>query len=82
MGSGSGSPMACTSTATTSSSGRAGRIHFAAVTRCHLHAAATLFDQGRRGEALSVVARPRPAFAEIGLDAPAPLLALERTIVE
>jgi len=47
----------------------------------YLHAATTLLEQGRRGEALSVVHRARSAFAEIGLEPPRPLLELERSIV-
>jgi DNA-binding SARP family transcriptional activator len=47
----------------------------------YLRAASTLLQQGRRGEALSVVHRARSAFAEIGLDPPRPLLDLERSIV-
>ena len=47
----------------------------------YLRAATTLLEQGRRGEALSIVHRARGAFAEIGLDAPEALLALERSIL-
>jgi DNA-binding SARP family transcriptional activator/tetratricopeptide (TPR) repeat protein len=47
----------------------------------YLQAASTLLEQGRRGEALSVVHRARSAFAAIGLDPPTPLLDLERSIV-
>jgi DNA-binding SARP family transcriptional activator len=47
----------------------------------YLRAATTLLEQGRRGEALSVVHRARSAFAEIGLEPPTPLLELERSIV-
>jgi hypothetical protein len=47
----------------------------------YLHAATTLLEQGRRGEALSVVNRARSAFADIGLEPPMPLLELERSIV-
>ena len=47
----------------------------------YLRAASTLLQQGRRGEALSVVHRARSAFAEIGLEPPRPLLDLERSIV-
>jgi DNA-binding SARP family transcriptional activator len=47
----------------------------------YLHAATNLLEQGRRGEALSVVHRARSAFAEIGLEPPRPLLELERSIV-
>ena len=47
----------------------------------YLHAATALLEQGRRGEALSVVHRARSAFAEIGLEPPRPLLELERSIV-
>jgi DNA-binding SARP family transcriptional activator len=47
----------------------------------YLRAAAALLQQGRRGEALSVVHRARSAFAEIGLEPPRPLLDLERSIV-
>jgi DNA-binding SARP family transcriptional activator len=47
----------------------------------YLRAASTLLQQGRRGEALSVVHRARSAFAEIGMEPPGPLLDLERSIV-
>jgi DNA-binding SARP family transcriptional activator len=47
----------------------------------YLRAAVALLQQGRRGEALSVVHRARSAFAEIGLEPPRPLLDLERSIV-
>jgi DNA-binding SARP family transcriptional activator len=47
----------------------------------YLHAASTLLQQGRRGEALSVVHRARSAFAEIGLAPPRALLDLESYIV-
>ncbi|MGP8209220.1 MAG: BTAD domain-containing putative transcriptional regulator, partial [Acidimicrobiales bacterium] len=47
----------------------------------YLRAATALLEQGRRGEALSVVNRARSAFAEIGLAPPTPLLDLERSIV-
>ncbi len=47
----------------------------------YLRAATTLLQQGRRGEALSVVHRARSAFAEIGLEPPRSLLDLERSIV-
>ncbi|HTV10824.1 MAG TPA: BTAD domain-containing putative transcriptional regulator [Acidimicrobiales bacterium] len=47
----------------------------------YLRAAGALLQQGRRGEALSVVDRARSAFAEIGLEPPPPLLDLERSIV-
>jgi hypothetical protein len=47
----------------------------------YLHAATMLLEQGRRGEALSVVNRSRSAFADIGLEPPMPLLELERSIV-
>jgi len=47
----------------------------------YLRAASALLEQGRRGEALSVVHRARSAFAELGLDPPRPPLELERSIV-
>lgn len=47
----------------------------------YLRAASALLQQGRRGEALSIVHRARLAFAEIGLGPPQPLLDLERSIV-
>jgi DNA-binding SARP family transcriptional activator/ATP/maltotriose-dependent transcriptional regulator MalT len=47
----------------------------------YLRAASALLQQGRRGEALSLVHRARSAFSEIGLEPPSPLLDLERAIV-
>ena len=47
----------------------------------YLRVASALLAQGRRGEALSVVNRARSAFAELGLEPPARLLNLERSIV-
>ena len=47
----------------------------------YLRAATAQLDQGRRGEALALVERARAAFGEIGLDPPAPLVQLERTIL-
>ncbi len=47
----------------------------------YLRAAATLLEQGRRGEALAVVHRARSAFAQLGLGPPRSLLELERSIV-
>lgn len=47
----------------------------------YLRAATTLLQQGRRGEALTVVKRARTALAELGLEPPRPLLDLERSIV-
>ncbi len=38
-------------------------------------------QQGRRGEALTVVRRARSALAELGLEPTRPLLDLERSIV-
>lgn len=48
----------------------------------YARAAATLLEQGRRGEALSVLHRARSAFAEIGLPPPGALVGLEQTIFE
>lgn len=48
----------------------------------YLRAATTLLEQGRRGEALSIVSRAHGAFNEIGLSAPAALLELERSIID
>jgi DNA-binding SARP family transcriptional activator len=47
----------------------------------YLKAAVALLEQGRRGAALSVVARARTALAELGLEPPLHLLRLERSIV-
>jgi DNA-binding SARP family transcriptional activator/ATP/maltotriose-dependent transcriptional regulator MalT len=47
----------------------------------YLQAASALVQQGRRGEALTVVERARSALAELGLEPPRPLLDLERSIV-
>jgi DNA-binding SARP family transcriptional activator len=46
----------------------------------YLRVASALLQQGRRGEALSVVDRARSAFAEVGLEPPRPLVDLERSI--
>jgi DNA-binding SARP family transcriptional activator len=48
----------------------------------YLRAATALLEQGKRGEALAVVNRARSTFAEIGLDPPAALLELERSLLE
>jgi DNA-binding SARP family transcriptional activator/tetratricopeptide (TPR) repeat protein len=47
----------------------------------YMRAASTLLQQGRRGEALTVVRRARSALAELGLEPTPPLLDLERSIV-
>lgn len=47
----------------------------------YMRAASALLQQGRRGEALTVVRRARSALAELGLQPTAPLLDLERSIV-
>jgi DNA-binding SARP family transcriptional activator len=47
----------------------------------YITAATTLLQQGRRGEALSVVTRARSALAELGIEPPPPLMELERAIV-
>jgi DNA-binding SARP family transcriptional activator len=47
----------------------------------YLKAAVALLEQGRRGAALSVVARARTALAELGLEPPLQVLRLERSIV-
>jgi DNA-binding SARP family transcriptional activator len=47
----------------------------------YMRAASALLQQGRRGEALTVVRRARSALAELGLEPTHPLLDLERSIV-
>jgi DNA-binding SARP family transcriptional activator len=47
----------------------------------YMRAASALLEQGRRGEALTVVRRARSALAELGLEPTRPLLDLERSIV-
>ncbi|HTW06420.1 MAG TPA: BTAD domain-containing putative transcriptional regulator [Acidimicrobiales bacterium] len=47
----------------------------------YMRAASALLQQGRRGEALTVVRRARSALAELGLEPTPPLLDLERSIV-
>ncbi|HTX00063.1 MAG TPA: BTAD domain-containing putative transcriptional regulator [Acidimicrobiales bacterium] len=47
----------------------------------YLKAVSALLEQGRRGEAGSILRRARSAFAELGLEPPAHLVALEREIV-
>jgi DNA-binding SARP family transcriptional activator len=47
----------------------------------YMRAASALLQQGRRGEALTVVRRARLALAELGLEPTNPLLDLERSIV-
>ncbi|HTX62816.1 MAG TPA: BTAD domain-containing putative transcriptional regulator, partial [Acidimicrobiales bacterium] len=49
--------------------------------RRYLRVASTLLQQGRRGEALTILRRARTALAEIGVDPPTPLLDLEHSIV-
>jgi DNA-binding SARP family transcriptional activator len=49
--------------------------------RRYLRVASALLQQGRRGEALTIVRRARSALAEIGVDPPTPLLELEHSIV-
>jgi ATP/maltotriose-dependent transcriptional regulator MalT/DNA-binding SARP family transcriptional activator len=46
----------------------------------YVRAASVLLEQGRRGEALSVVHRARSTFAEIGLQPPDALVALEEAV--
>jgi ATP/maltotriose-dependent transcriptional regulator MalT len=47
----------------------------------YLRVASILHWQGRKGAALSVLSRARSALAQLGIDLPAPLVELERTVV-
>ncbi len=47
----------------------------------YLRAATTLMQQGRRGEALSIMQRAHTALAEIGVDPPDALVDLERIVL-
>ncbi len=47
----------------------------------YLRVASTLHEQRRKGAALSVLSRARSALAQLGIDLPAPLVELERTVV-
>jgi DNA-binding SARP family transcriptional activator len=47
----------------------------------YLRVASILHEQGRKGAALSVLSRARSALAQLGIDLPAPLVELERTVV-
>lgn len=47
----------------------------------YVQAATTLVDQGRRGEALSVIERARNALGEIGIEPPPALLQLEASVL-